>query len=319
MDDSRRSMKEGDICFAHVRSFPWWPAQIKNKTVKNIKKGQIVYSVLFFGTDETANLPQKELLPVSSETIEKYVTKSSMKRKFFKEAYDELLERRELLENEVEVEVKEKFPDKHMQQEFLSVLGLLPQCAEPTPSDQVEDQPMYQANIKSSIGSSDLHDDEVAEFADFFAEFKSHKKFTSPSSLWSNLDCIECSESFHSEPALYIHSIMEHGQKDDDDSDMNDDESTVDDRSGADYTCKDSNDQSLDERGTVDDDREVEQSRASDDEDELGAVEDDSEEVEQIRASDDNFDICSLGLDIETLKCSVLVPNIWGARVTKKC
>ena len=83
-------MDAGDICFAHVRSFPWWPAEIVSK----IKKGsKTKFSVVFFGTNETAILPWVEVSPVTKLSIKKYVTEAALRRKYYKEAYAMLLNR----------------------------------------------------------------------------------------------------------------------------------------------------------------------------------------------------------------------------------
>ena len=86
MDKPDSGLLEGDICFAHVRSFPWWPARIKSRIVK---KSKISFLVIFFGTHETANLPEREVIPVNDESMKKCVTKGSVKRKFFKEGLAE--------------------------------------------------------------------------------------------------------------------------------------------------------------------------------------------------------------------------------------
>ena len=98
-------LKEGDLCFAHGKSSPWWPALISNKKVKKSKKvGQSVFfSVVFFCKDETANLPEKDVVSVSSESINKCVTKESLRRKYFKEAYNELLRKQNAVQEQLMV------------------------------------------------------------------------------------------------------------------------------------------------------------------------------------------------------------------------
>ena len=150
MNYLKEELNEGDLCFAHVRSFPWWPARISSKSLKKSKKGdQLIFSVIFFGTEETAILPEKELLGVCVESIRRCVTKGSLRRKFYKEAYDELIRRRDLLleqpkhqkneghENGYEDKSEEEngeaeneehednsFPSQQTQSEFLALFSL---------------------------------------------------------------------------------------------------------------------------------------------------------------------------------------------------
>ena len=99
MDDLGQCLAEGDLCFAHVKSFPWWPARIVSKLEKKSKRAKVDYfSVIFFGTAETANLPANELLRFSPESANKCVTKAAMRRKFFKEGYDEMMKEINLTE-----------------------------------------------------------------------------------------------------------------------------------------------------------------------------------------------------------------------------
>ena len=152
MDDAGEKIAVGDQCFAHVRSFPWWPAQVVSKEVKISKKGQLfIFSVIFYGTGETANLPGKELMSLSSESIEKCVTKAALRRKHFKEGYQELLSESGYLQQQEEVNNRlpdnvphdstenvnsqaEDAPEKYNKQEFLSFLGLNEQISQPQPS-----------------------------------------------------------------------------------------------------------------------------------------------------------------------------------------
>ena len=55
-----------------------------------------LYQSLHLGTAETASLPKKELIPVSDESIKKLVTETSFRRKFYKEAFEEMLEVRKI-------------------------------------------------------------------------------------------------------------------------------------------------------------------------------------------------------------------------------
>ena len=71
-------LDEGDDCFAHVKGYPWCPARITEK------RGNMRFCVIFYGTNEVAQLQKQELKPVSDETIKKFVTSASLKRKGFK-------------------------------------------------------------------------------------------------------------------------------------------------------------------------------------------------------------------------------------------
>ena len=91
MKNPEEKLTVGDLCFAHVKTYPWWPARIVSKQVKTIKKNQVdCFSVIFFGTAETANLPAKDLVKYSPESVTKFVTKAAMRRKFYKKGYDEM-------------------------------------------------------------------------------------------------------------------------------------------------------------------------------------------------------------------------------------
>ena len=62
-------LKEGDGCFAHVKSYPWWPARI---TEKEWKKSTLFYSVVFYGTDQTAKLPAVKVIAVTNDLLNKF-------------------------------------------------------------------------------------------------------------------------------------------------------------------------------------------------------------------------------------------------------
>ena len=78
-------MDVGDPCFAHVRSYPWWPAKVISKSQQ-----KNVYHVKFFGTGETARLPLKELAPISPKNISKYCNSKILKRKYYKEGVEQM-------------------------------------------------------------------------------------------------------------------------------------------------------------------------------------------------------------------------------------
>ena len=113
-DSDEKLFTARDFCFAHVKSYPWWPARIvgcKERCQKKVRSE--IFSVVFFGTKETADLPAKELESVSDASIQKYVNKASMRRKHFNEAYEAMME-----------EVKSKSSAIPTKQEFLLCLDL---------------------------------------------------------------------------------------------------------------------------------------------------------------------------------------------------
>ena len=179
MNCLKEELNEDDLCFAHVKSFPWWPARISSKSLKKSRKGgQLVFSVIFFGTEETAILPEKELVSVSAESIRRCVTKGSLRRKFYKEAYEELIRRGELLlehHNDQRDEGNEKgeedkehevnsFPSQQTQSEFLALFSLMKSIPQPP---ELSDNPVEVQRNKP------VEDEDV--FEDIFDEAESRK------------------------------------------------------------------------------------------------------------------------------------------------
>ena len=121
METSPKDLDVGDLCFAHVKSYPWWPAQIVATTEKKSGKNKL-FSLIFFGTNEIAKLPIKELIGVSSLSIAKYVTKASLKRKFFKEGFEEMMKKREQKPQDVSEELISQ--TRISKQEFLAQFAL---------------------------------------------------------------------------------------------------------------------------------------------------------------------------------------------------
>ena len=78
-------MKVGDPCFAHVRSYPWWPAKVTSKS-----QHKDVFHVEFYGTRETASLPLKELAPITQHSLSKYCNSKILKRKYYKEGVEQM-------------------------------------------------------------------------------------------------------------------------------------------------------------------------------------------------------------------------------------
>ena len=84
MDDADQNLAVGDFCFAHVRTYPWWPARIVSSKMKKRKKVlKEIFRVVFYGTNESADLPGEELVRASSSSIKECATKAAMKRKYY--------------------------------------------------------------------------------------------------------------------------------------------------------------------------------------------------------------------------------------------
>ena len=82
MDDADQNLAVGDFCFVHVRTYPWWPARIVNSKMKKRKKVlKEIFRVVFYGTNETADLQGEEVVHASSSSIKECATKAAMKRK----------------------------------------------------------------------------------------------------------------------------------------------------------------------------------------------------------------------------------------------
>ena len=77
----------GDPCFAKVKGYIPFPARILRRSEK-VKKEK--FSVLFYGTGETADVERAKLWSVSPESIKRFVTASSLARKYFKPGYEEM-------------------------------------------------------------------------------------------------------------------------------------------------------------------------------------------------------------------------------------
>ena len=79
--------KTGDLVFAKVRGYPAWPAKV---TCSDVPGGGERYSVVFFGTDEFANLSAKNLLIFNNVFKNKFATKNHMKKAAFARAMLEI-------------------------------------------------------------------------------------------------------------------------------------------------------------------------------------------------------------------------------------
>ena len=84
---------DGDPCFAKVKGFIPYPAKILER-IKMVKKEK--YSVLFYGEKKTADIEVGNLWPVTSESIKKLVTATSLSRKGFSAGYSEMKVEHEL-------------------------------------------------------------------------------------------------------------------------------------------------------------------------------------------------------------------------------
>jgi len=76
----KNSFSPGELVFAKVKGFPAWPARITGGQIRIDK-----YSVVFFGTLETAVLKSSEMWPYTQENREKFVP-PNLKRKGYSEA-----------------------------------------------------------------------------------------------------------------------------------------------------------------------------------------------------------------------------------------
>lgn len=60
----------GDLVLAHVKGHPFWPAKVTHVIENNLgKKPRFFYRVIFFETDEEANLPAPELRPYNQAAL----------------------------------------------------------------------------------------------------------------------------------------------------------------------------------------------------------------------------------------------------------
>ena len=78
---------DGDPCFAKVKGYIPYPAKILTR-ITMVKKEK--YSVLFYGEEKTADIEVGNLWPVTSESIKKLVTATSLSRKGFRAGFFEM-------------------------------------------------------------------------------------------------------------------------------------------------------------------------------------------------------------------------------------
>uniref|UniRef100_A0A1E1XU84 Putative transcription coactivator n=1 Tax=Amblyomma sculptum TaxID=1581419 RepID=A0A1E1XU84_AMBSC len=84
---AKQSFSVGDRVFAKVRGYPPWPARVEDCIGDKSKPKNQKYSVLFYGTYETASLGPKDLFPYK-EFKDKYG--QPQKRKFFNDGLWEI-------------------------------------------------------------------------------------------------------------------------------------------------------------------------------------------------------------------------------------
>ena len=84
---SGRKFAAGDPCFAKVRGWIPYPAKILRRT-KNVKKEK--YSVLFYGTAESADVEVAKIWSVTAESVNKFMSVSSLSKKAFRAGYEEM-------------------------------------------------------------------------------------------------------------------------------------------------------------------------------------------------------------------------------------
>jgi len=79
------SFEVGEPCFAKVKGYPMWPAEVTNLTGSK-------FEVFFFGTHEVAKVGPKEILKATPANFEKFSQSSHVNRKFYKEGLQEMTE-----------------------------------------------------------------------------------------------------------------------------------------------------------------------------------------------------------------------------------
>ena len=106
--DFSRKMQIGDPCFAKVKGWIPYPARILGRK-ENKKKTR--FSVLFYGTQETADISSENVWDVTPENVRKFVNPKSLLRKNFKLAVDEMKEHHKIDVNDTNA-LSEKVPEQ---------------------------------------------------------------------------------------------------------------------------------------------------------------------------------------------------------------
>jgi len=73
----------GELCFAKVKGYPPWPAEITK--VENDK-----YEVFFFGTHEIGRIKSKDLFKANDENMEEFCSPKVKSRKMYSEGLEEM-------------------------------------------------------------------------------------------------------------------------------------------------------------------------------------------------------------------------------------
>ena len=83
-----KDLRIGENCFAQVKGWIPYPAYVLEK----IKKGRTNrYKVLFYETEEINTVEEVKIWPVTEQSIKRFVTTYSLKRKHFKAAFDKMI------------------------------------------------------------------------------------------------------------------------------------------------------------------------------------------------------------------------------------
>ena len=101
-----KNLQVGDPCFAKVKGWIPYPAKIME--LRNNGK-KVRYSVLFYGTQETAVLGGEGVWPINDNSVKKFVTPKTLIRKIFKLGFEEMTLNHKL---EAKEGTKEKFEDE---------------------------------------------------------------------------------------------------------------------------------------------------------------------------------------------------------------
>ena len=84
----RRELRVGDNVSAKVRGWIPYPAVIVDCSLTSKKKS---FSVIFYETKETGIIPGAMIWGVSPESIKKYANNTSLRRPYFKSAFEEMM------------------------------------------------------------------------------------------------------------------------------------------------------------------------------------------------------------------------------------
>ena len=224
----------GDYCFAQAKTFPWWPSLIVNRQERKSKKGsKILFSVVFFGTNGSALVPPSDLKSLTPESIKDCVTKTALKRKYYKEGFKEMIslsgfhEKDKLLVEEVKLS-QEKYEaeqnsiaeERFVKERFLSYLDLTPVPAEASlaarqdeaslPPQQAEASPLDPLQAEAS--TSEFKITNSALDLDLIDEFEPVKIVCLMNQIVESYFCEDCSIKFVCETTFEMHKYREHSR-----------------------------------------------------------------------------------------------------------